>query len=119
MWFEHEAGPLVRPYAVTRGRTSPIYADLDLLTLVTTSRVRFASRRVEPEYAAIIDICDSPLSIAEVAAKLHLPLTVAKVLVGDLISDGALIFRSPSPVSVANHENVELLRAVLDGIQRI
>ncbi|MFD6258796.1 DUF742 domain-containing protein, partial [Nocardia sp. NPDC060256] len=33
-WFDEAAGPLVRPYAVTRGRTAGGGPELDMLTSV-------------------------------------------------------------------------------------
>jgi len=90
-WFDDDAGPLVRPYSVTRGRTDEGRHDLDVITLVVTVRpdsggghaahrndenrpkaTRFSVQRAEPEYNDILRLCESPLSVAEVAAKLSL-----------------------------------------------
>jgi hypothetical protein len=118
-WFDEAAGPLVRPYAVTRGRTSDVRHDLDMITLVIAVRSESSLQLVEPEYGDIVRLCQFPLSVAEVAAKLHLPLVVTKILIGDLINDGYLIFRSPPPATRAGPPDIKLLQAVLDGIRRI
>jgi hypothetical protein len=117
-WFDEAAGPLVRPYAVTRGRTMGAAHDLDMLTAVVAARPAPTMRRVEPEYAQIVAGCVQPRSVAEVAATLKLPLAVTKILVGDLIGDGHLIFRAPVQPE-AGPGDLNVLRAVLDGIRKI
>ena len=34
-WFDDDAGPMVRPYTVTGGRTRPARPDLNMITMVT------------------------------------------------------------------------------------
>lgn len=92
--------------------------DLDMLTVVATARPAPVLRRVEPEYAEIIRLCADSQSVAEVAAALKLPLAVTKILVGDLIGDGHLIFRAPTQ-SESGPGDLNVLRAVLDGIRKI
>lgn len=114
-WYDDEAGPLVRPYAVTRGRTRSTRPDLNMITLVVT--VHHEVVGMDPEYAEIVRLCQYPMSIAEIGAKLDLPLAVVKVLISDLIEEGFLIFRSPPPrVDVLD---VNTLQAVLDGIRKL
>ncbi|NKY85882.1 DUF742 domain-containing protein [Nocardia veterana] len=115
-WFDDEAGPLVRLYAVTHGRGRSTRPELDMLTLVVDNGRGSALHRHEPEYEAIAELCRTPQSIAEVAARLALPLTMTKVLVGDLIDDGRLEFRQPRQAE-AGPGDVSLLRALLDGIR--
>ncbi|GAB2668181.1 DUF742 domain-containing protein [Nocardia goodfellowii] len=117
-WFDEAAGPLVRPYALTRGRTMGAGHDLDILTVVVTTDPAPTLRRIEPEYARIVHLCKAPQAVAEVSANLKLPLAVTKILVGDLIGEGHLIFRSPvQPETGPGDLNV--LRAVLDGIRKL
>ncbi|PPJ30788.1 DUF742 domain-containing protein [Nocardia nova] len=120
-WFDDAAGPLVRPYAVTRGRTMGAGHDLDMLTLVVTVSPGPPLRRVEPEYAEIVRLCRTPQSVAEVSARLELPLAVTKILVGDLIGEGLLNFRAPARTDTDTGGTGELniLRAVLDGIRKL
>ncbi|MEU4651294.1 DUF742 domain-containing protein [Nocardia fluminea] len=116
-WYEDEAGPLVRLYAVTGGRAKAQRPDLELTTLLVDARSGARSRLLGPEYDAIVELCRAPLSVAEVAAHLRLPLTSTKLLVGDLIDEGRLHARAPrNQPSTATDLNV--LRAVLAGIKR-
>jgi hypothetical protein len=62
-------------------------------------------------------MCRQPLSIAEVAAHMNVPLVVVKVLLSDLVERGEVIARHP-----AQHTQVpdmNLLQAVLDGVRRL
>ena len=80
---ESDASSLVRPYAVTGGRTRPRY-DLAVEALVTAAP--YPPRDVAgltPEYRAIMDLCRSARSVAEVSALLKIPLGVARVLIAD------------------------------------
>jgi hypothetical protein len=113
-WFDDDAGPVVRPYAVTRGRTKSNQTELELITLVMTASSELRLRGGEPEYANILRLCQTPVSVAEIAARLNLPVGVVKVLVSDLIEQRYLVYgRNP----VVGEEDV--LHAVLDGIRRL
>lgn len=118
-WFDEAAGPLVRPYAMTRGRTRGVRHDLDMITLVIAVRPAPSAQVMEPEYGDIVRLCQFPLSVAEVSAKLHLPLVVTKILISDLISENYLIFRSPPPPTNSGPVDLNLLRAVRDGIRKL
>lgn len=115
-WFDEDAGPLVRSYAVARGRTRPTRHDLEMTTLVVAVRTdRYVN--VDREYDHILRMCLRPLSIAEVSATLNLPLVVVKVLISDLIDWELIIFRSPPQTS--DVPSMELLQAVLNGIRKL
>ncbi|PPJ25817.1 DUF742 domain-containing protein [Nocardia nova] len=118
-WYEDEAGPLVRSYALTRGRTRSPRPDLDMITLVLAVDTAADLRRREPEYLDIMRLCQAPQSVAEVSATLRLPLMVTKILLSDLLADGHLICRSVSPVTDTGLHNLDLLRTVLDGIHNL
>lgn len=119
-WYDEAAGPLVRPYAITSGRTPSVSerAQLDLSTQVMTLRTAGELTGMTPEHRAIKQLCHRPLSVAELAAHLDLPLGVVRVLCGDLIERGVVITRSPS-ARPAEAPNRELLQAVLDGLSRL
>jgi hypothetical protein len=116
-WFDEAAGPLVRPYAMTGGRTRSDTLGLDLITLVVAMRTS-ADVDVEPEYAGILSACQNPTSVVEIAAKVDLPLQVVKVLLSDLISQRLIVFRSPAS-SGAEPPSQHVLQAVLDGIRKL
>jgi hypothetical protein len=119
-WYDEAAGPLVRPYAITAGRTpsSSASAQLDLATQVMTLRSEAEPAGLTPEHLKIRRLCHRSLSVAELAAHLNLPLGVVRVLCGDLIERGVVIVRSVSqqPAGTPDHE---LLQAVLDGLSKL
>lgn len=113
-WFDDAAGPLVRPYALTRGRTTAQRSGLQMITLVVALRpASQAGVGLDPEHLQILATCQAPRSIAELSAALDVPLSVVKVLVDDLIGRGLVMFRS------AAAPDLNILQAVIDGIRRL
>jgi len=115
LWFDDDAGPLVRPFAVTKGRTRP-YHVLEMVTLVTTTAA--ATEVPSPEHREILRMCRTPLSVAEVAASLKLPLGAAKVLISDLVELRAVIVTSPGRMDDPGFDR-QLIRMVMDGVRRL
>lgn len=109
-------GRFVRPYAITGGRTSVEGLQLELESqVVATDRGRANQHRYRWEAARVIEACDSATALIEISAKLELPVGVSRVVVSDLIKQGAvelLIEEEPSSYS-------ELLEKVLDGIRNL
>ncbi len=107
----------VRPYTATYGRTQPSMV-LDLMSLVkATGRGRVSPERLGYEHAQALQLCRVPIAVAEVAAHLHQPANVAKVLLSDLIDAGAVITRPPAADSYSN--NPEILEALLAGLRNL
>jgi len=71
-WFDDADGSLVRPYAMTGGRTRSDTLGLDLITLVVAMHGA-TDIDVEPEYERIVSACQLPPSVVEVAARVALP----------------------------------------------
>jgi hypothetical protein len=109
-----DEGRLVPPYIVTGGRTRSDGHDLALETLVTTTTDGVASAdRHLFEQRHILMTCREPLSIAEVAVELEVPAGVARVLIGDLVSDGMLRITQPTDT------NEQLIRRLIDGVRSL
>lgn len=115
-WYDDDAGPLVRPYAVTGGRTRSSRMELDLITLVVAIDPDMHTPLVEPEHAEVLRACTYPASVAEVSAQVNLPVGVTKVLISDLIERNYIIFRSSwQPVT----PDLDMMQKVLDGIRNL
>jgi hypothetical protein len=114
-WYDESAGPLVRPYTITNGRTPTDSAQLDLTTQVMALRSKQEPAGLSPEHLAVMRLTRSPVSIAEIAAHVKLPLGVVRVLCSDLIERGLVITRSPND-RPAEKPDLETLQAVLDGL---
>jgi uncharacterized protein DUF742 len=116
-WYDDEAGPVVRPYAMTRGRTRPVQ-DLDVVALILSVQDTVpVGSGFEPEHTHILESARRPISIAELAAHLDLPLGVVRVLIDDLVGAGCVVVR-PAPTT-AELQSRRLLEAVIDGLRAI
>jgi hypothetical protein len=117
MWLDREAGPVVRPYALTRGRTQPAGAMFGLIDVVTAAASRTGdSRGLGPEHRRLIGLCRRPIAVADLASETDLPLGVVRVLLGDLRERG-LIAVADQAEGASSEEN--LLRSVLDGLRAL
>jgi hypothetical protein len=115
-WLDDQAGRLVRPYAVSNGRTRPS-AQLDLLTFVMATGTR-PKTYLGPDYDQVLDLCGGPISVAEVAAHMRLPAVITKVLLSDLVQHHALTTRAPRAVEAASPTDRTVLEAVLNGLRK-
>jgi hypothetical protein len=82
-------GNLVRPYAVTRGRTEP-RRDIPIEAVLVASQAGLQEARFagHDKYRIAV-LCESKAqSLAELSAHLRHPLGVMKVLVADMVADG-------------------------------
>ncbi|MDF5752032.1 DUF742 domain-containing protein [Spongiactinospora sp. TRM90649] len=117
-WLDDQAGPVVRPYVMTRGRTEPIRGDFNLISLVASIRpVGTKEVGLNPEHLAIVRLCQVPLSVAEVAAHLDLPAGTIRVLLGDLLDRGFVTVQDPQPE--VDMRDRRMYEAVLDGLRAL
>jgi Protein of unknown function (DUF742) len=116
-WLDREAGPVVRPYAVTRGRTRPQGATLGLIDQVAAAGPLVVDARgLGPEHRQLLNLCRTPTPVAELASEIDLPLGVVRVLLGDLLERGAVAVAGP-PEAGTPEESV--MRSVLDGLRAL
>ena len=108
---------MVRPYALVRGRTRPTGEALDVITMIHSRQFRVPDPAgLEPEHLAVLRQCEVPMSVADLASALDLPLGVIRILLGDL-RDRALIRADPPRAEPLC--DVQLLRRVADGLRRL
>src|SRR3954463_14098422 len=117
-WLDEEAGPVVRPYALTRGRTRPTREGFDLIAIIAAAATAyFTPPGAGPEHVAILELCIRPHSVAEISAKLRLPLGVVRVLLGDLLDHGLIVVRKPAATDQTPNEYV--LKEMLHGVKAL
>ncbi|MEU6544796.1 DUF742 domain-containing protein [Streptomyces sp. NPDC046859] len=122
-WYDNEAGPLVRPYAMTGGRTrpGPTGVKFDLIALVTLSTAAPGTdddSTLGPEHRALIELCrPETQSVAELAAGADLPVGVVRVLLGDLLERGRVTVSRPVPPAHLPDERI--LREVIEGLRAL
>jgi predicted ArsR family transcriptional regulator len=114
-----DAPSLIRPYSWTYGRTKPA-VDLAIEALVQTTSQGGAVpyNRANPQ-SAVTQLCRQPCSVAEIAARMSLPLGVARVLVGDLLGTGLVQVRETLGDEASWDERRELLERVLSGLHAL
>ena len=116
-WFDQEAGPVVRPYAVTKGRTLPSGgASFGLIDVVIATSDQPQYLRLGPEHRRILSLCRRPTPIVDLTSEIDLPLGVVRVLLGDLASEGMVRVISTQKQPVTDER---LLRMVLDGLESL
>jgi hypothetical protein len=117
-WYDDQAGPVVRPYAMTRGRTQPSSGQFDLISLVVARPSALPGpANLSPEQLEIVTYCRRPLSVAEIAAQLNLPVGTVRVLLGDLLDAG--LIETHEPLVLAESPSEGLLQAVLAGLRAL
>jgi hypothetical protein len=110
---------LVRPYTLTAGRTGTDF-DLPLEAPVQTLQAGLVHQwPADDVRGKIIALCVSTLSVAEISARLDLPVGVARVLVGDLVtSDYLRVHRTLTDRSTGD-ERHELIGRTLRGLKAL
>jgi hypothetical protein len=120
-WVGRDAGPVVRPYAVTGGRTEPADGEvLDLIAVIVDSgRAAGPDDQIglTPEHRRILGLCRQPATLADVASDTALPLGVVRVLVADLIQQGRIKVLAQRPAG--EQPSAELLKEVLHGLRAL
>ncbi|MER7151316.1 DUF742 domain-containing protein [Streptomyces lydicus] len=111
--------PLVRPYAMTGGRTRPRY-QLAIEALVSTTADPSKLQGQLPEHQRICHLCREIKSVAEISALLSIPLGVARILVADLAEAGLVAIHQPGGDETAGGQpDVTLLERVLSGLRKL
>ncbi|MFG3135752.1 DUF742 domain-containing protein [Streptomyces sp. NPDC048211] len=111
--------PLVRPYAMTGGRTRPRY-QLAIEALVSTTADPSRLQGQLPEHQRICRLCIEIKSVAEISALLSIPLGVARILVADLAEAGLVAIHQPGgDESAGGQPDVTLLERVLSGLRKL
>ena len=120
-WVDRDSGPVVRPYALTGGRTEPATGEiLDLIAVVVAARSGLRtddSAGLGPEHRKILALCGQPATVADIASDTALPLGVVRVLLADLLVRGRLtVMRQPH---AGERPSADLLEEVLHGLRAL
>ncbi|TRW79844.1 DUF742 domain-containing protein [Mycolicibacterium sp. 018/SC-01/001] len=110
---------LVRPYTLTAGRTD---AAVDLPWEAPVAPATPALPWDWPSTdvrAQIMTVCAGRPSVAEIAAHLHLPLGVARVVVGDLVVQGYIAVHDTLSAAATADERRDLIGRTLRGLKAL
>jgi Protein of unknown function (DUF742) len=115
-WLDAEAGPVVRPYALTQGRTRHTGESFDLVaTVVTTQAAITDLGSLAPEHMSVLQLARAPTTVADIASDVDLPLGVVRIILADLRELGLVAIRTP--VVMAERIDKHTLREVLSGLR--
>ena len=112
---------MVRPYAVTGGRTEPARGELlDLLTvMVATGQPVTADDRMRqtPEHRAVLELCRGHVTVADLAAETGLPVGVVRVLLADLAAQGTVT--AVAKRALGQRAETDVLQEILNGLRAL
>ncbi|WP_242889708.1 MULTISPECIES: DUF742 domain-containing protein [Actinomadura] len=113
-----DAGPVVRPYAMTRGRTRPRGAAIDLVTILVATGQQPGDRVwLSREQRRLLELCRQPSTPADLASETDLPFQVVQILLADLHQYGLIeeMRQSEEP----DRPDPRILMRVLDELRRL
>ncbi|MGW1750894.1 DUF742 domain-containing protein [Streptomyces sp. NPDC002092] len=120
-WYEDETGAMVRPYTVTRGRTRPSDGHrIDLMARITAvgGEVRPGVDHAGAALLALLRGRSRP--VVELAADADLPLTVLRVLLGDLAEAGLVRVDAPGRGAAGGAaDDPALLREIIERLREL
>ncbi len=123
-WFREpetaDEPSLVRPYTLTAGRTD------SGVELALEAKVQALNNTAKPPRwpkndvrSQILTLCTYSPSVAEIAARLSLPIGATRFLIGDLMAQGYLRVHAPLGDSMTIDERRELIRRTLRGLRAL
>ncbi|MEW2495624.1 DUF742 domain-containing protein [Streptomyces nodosus] len=104
-----------RLYILTGAGGGGERAPIDLVTLIVADGE--PPPTVTPEQSALLRLCRTPLSVAEISAYLGLPASVVTVLLTDLLAAG--LVQARAPIVRQEMPDRSLLEAVMHGLQQL
>ena len=116
-WLDAEAGPVVRPYQLTRGRTRASGEAFDIVATVLATHARIANPGgLSPEHFSVLQLAQVPTTVVDIASDVGLPLGVVRILLADLREFGLVTIEAPILMK-ARQVDRETLREVLHGLR--
>lgn len=116
-WLDEEAGPVVRPYQLTQGRTRASGEAFDIVATVIATQARIADPGgLGPEHFSVLHLAQTPTTVVDIASDVELPLGVVRILLADLREFGLVTIQAPIPMK-ARQVDRETLREVLHGLR--
>jgi DNA-binding transcriptional ArsR family regulator len=113
-WYDGEAGPLVRLYAITGGRTGTPPGDFTMNAIVQRVPRASPSGELSQEQTTIVKLTEKPVSVSEIAARLGLPLGTVRVILSDLRDAGLVAV--PRSRDTTEAPTMQQLQRLLSGL---
>ena len=107
-----------RLYTVTGGRSRADESTLDVVTLIVSECE--PTPGMQSEHVKILQMCREPAAVVEISSELKLPVSIAKILLCDLLDTGRITARNPVLTRTRDRlPDPEILKQVLVGLENI
>ncbi|MEU8420501.1 DUF742 domain-containing protein [Micromonospora sp. NPDC048835] len=118
-WLDGDAGPVMRPYALTGGRVRSAVDHFNLVAFVLARPDVDAANHpgLLPEHRRLVALAHRPVSVADLAAELDLAVGVVRVLLGDLLAEGVVAVHEPPSAGILPDDDI--LKAVVSGLRAL
>jgi hypothetical protein len=116
-WYDEDAGPLVRLYARTGGRTVARRDDFELSTMIRCAPGAAQQPGLSTEQSTILHLSREPVSMTEIAAHLGMPIGAIRVLLGGLRDAGLIVVPRGRPTGAGPSGPV--LERLLSGLRAL
>lgn len=103
-----------RLYTLTGGRTRADAAAFDAVSLIVSESE--PTPGMQSEHVRILRLTRRPMAVVEIAARMRLPVSVVKILLGDLLGTGHITVRHPSSARTGRPDP-KTLKQVLVALQ--
>jgi hypothetical protein len=108
----------VRPFIMTGGRTRAVRRNLRVETMLQATQVDIPddiASELPSEQLELLQVCEVPLSVAEVAVRLQIVVGVVAIIAGDLIDSGLLDVHHTDPVEI----ELDMLTKMIQRVRSI
>ncbi|RBM17757.1 DUF742 domain-containing protein [Streptomyces sp. PT12] len=110
-----------RLYIVTGGRSRADTDAFDLVTLVVAECE--PALGMQSEHVKILRMAERPTAVVEIAAELRLPVSIVRILLGDLLALGRITARHPRTGAAraggSSLPATDILEQVLVGLRNL
>lgn len=106
-----------RLYTITGGRTRADETVFDSVSLIVAECEPVPG--MQSEHVKILQLARRPIPVVEISAELHLPVSVVKILLRDLLDTGRITVRHPSSGTRAGKPDPDILRQVLVALNNL
>lgn len=117
VWYDEDAGPLVRLYARVGGRAPVLRDDIELSTLIHCAPDVAAPHGLSVDQQAVLRLSRRPIALPEIAVHLGLPLGPTRLLLGELRAAG--LVRTGRPAEDSRDSHAAVLQRLLTGLHAL
>ena len=117
VWYDEDAGPLVRLYARVGGRAPVPRDDIELGTLIHCAPDVAVPYGLSADQQAVLRLTRRPIALPEIAVHLGLPLGPTRRLLGELREAG--LVRAGRPAEDGRDSYPAVLQRLLTGLRSL